>query len=549
MTMSKIKIIKSLLTHVRCRMTIYILGMLFFASQDVCVSLFIAYAQKEVLDFGMRKNYGVFFHMVITVLGVYLFVLLVSNIGIGLFDYINIYISNSIQRTVYRKIACSCLDNESKDGEIATHIFNESSMAAQLITYQVGMLLIPVMSILGNFIAIVVISPSIGCFASVFVLVPLVYCLAQKSRIRKLAEEKLAINDQFMAETDETISCLDTISIYKLEKQRIDIINASLKKAREKNFFQIIYSTFQMSINNLAYAVYTLAVFLYGVNLYVIGGMELSNVLILPTLTGGILAGINGLCENALQNEQLFTAAERLIDFLNTDSDEPIKLNGIENTYDGNIALELRNVTFAYDNGKGPINVTANVLKNRITCIIGPVGIGKSTLIECILGIKKEQGGTIKAFGVEKGKVSSQRWNSFFAYVSQQTVLFDTTILENIVMGRDLNPERLEKSVQQSGLNLLLHNFPDGLNTKVGPGGQQLSGGERQIISLARALYSNAPIIVLDEFASALDEARDGYVASAIKQVLLGEREDKTFLIVSHKKTYIDLADFVITLG
>ena len=189
------------------------------------------------------------------------------------------------------------------------------------------------------------------------------------------------------------------------------------------------------------------------------------------------------------------------------------------------------------------LNFTAEA--GKITALVGASGAGKTTVFHLLTGLLDPAKGRILISGQETVSFALADLRAIFASVSQDTALFDETLRENVVLGR----ENLPQSVLQTALDAahvtdFANNFPAGLDTQAGPRGSGLSGGQRQRIAIARALLRNAPVLLLDEATSALDAKSEALVADALNRLRAG----RTTLVIAHRLSTVRDADKIIVM-
>ncbi|EDZ62444.1 wlab protein [Sulfurimonas gotlandica GD1] len=203
---------------------------------------------------------------------------------------------------------------------------------------------------------------------------------------------------------------------------------------------------------------------------------------------------------------------------------------------DLNYNIKLENIKFEY-NIKKPIlkNININIIKNDKIAFIGESGSGKSTLVDIIMGLHKPVQGNILIDDVVLSDDNIKDWRSKIGYIPQNVYLFDGTVAENIVFGREYKEKRILEVLKQANIYEYILSY-DGLDTLVGEGGVMLSGGQKQRIAIARALYDNPEILVLDEATSALDSETESKIMDEIYNI----SEDKTLIIIAHRLSTIE---------
>jgi len=211
--------------------------------------------------------------------------------------------------------------------------------------------------------------------------------------------------------------------------------------------------------------------------------------------------------------------------------------------------LQVNKVSFTYPNKPSPVinDISFSISKGTTIGIIGSSGSGKSTLINIIAGLLYPYEGS---FLVDDTVVTSENriaWRNTIGYVSQNTFLSDTSILQNIAYGtdpKDISVERVNQVIDESQLRTLVDTLEEGIHTHVGERGVQFSGGQQQRIGIARALYRNPSVLILDEATSALDEHTEALVMKSI-DALKGK---KTVIIVTHRLSTLKNCDAIYEL-
>lgn len=213
----------------------------------------------------------------------------------------------------------------------------------------------------------------------------------------------------------------------------------------------------------------------------------------------------------------------------------------------GNLAVEQ--LVVAAPGGRAPLlqGVTFSVDPGETLAVVGPSGAGKSSLVRSLVGVWTPAGGAIRLDGAELEHWNSDDLGAHFGYLPQSVELFAGTIAENISRFRDGTPsEEIIKSAQLARVHQMIQNLPDGYDTQIGVGGRQLSGGQRQRIGLARAIFGDPSVLVLDEPNANLDSEGE----EALNQVILDlKRMGKVIIFVSHKMSLVAISDKTLILA
>ena len=232
-------------------------------------------------------------------------------------------------------------------------------------------------------------------------------------------------------------------------------------------------------------------------------------------------------------------SAERLMEIEGLEAEPVDRDFDAEKTYNEMSEIKVDNLSFTYGDGDIIKNSTFSINKGSFVSLTGASGSGKSTLFRLLLGLYDPSQGsiTIKANGAERAINATTR--SLFAYVPQGNLLLSGTIADNIKFGCDnVTEEQLDKAAETACLKELIDSLPDGYNTVLGERGLGLSEGQVQRISIARALLSDAPILLLDECTSALDEPTELKLLENIAKLTT-----KTVIFISHRNAALSICD------
>lgn len=215
---------------------------------------------------------------------------------------------------------------------------------------------------------------------------------------------------------------------------------------------------------------------------------------------------------------------------------------GFEGT---NYDICFENVHFAYKDAEVLHGINLQLKEGQTTALVGESGSGKSTLAKLLVHFYDLNDGCITLGGQDITDMKIEALNDQISYVSQEQFLFNTSLYENILIGRpDASRKEVLDAAHRAQCDEFLLRFPNGIDTMAGDGGKMLSGGERQRISLARALLKNAPVIVLDEATAFIDPENEEKMNAAISEVVDG----KTVLVIAHRLHTIQNADKICVM-
>ncbi|MFJ7957251.1 thiol reductant ABC exporter subunit CydD [Streptomyces sp. NPDC096319] len=237
-------------------------------------------------------------------------------------------------------------------------------------------------------------------------------------------------------------------------------------------------------------------------------------------------------------------AAEEIFDVL----EEPVRDGGTASV-PRSVRLELDGVTVRHAGRTEPSldAATLTVEPGETVALVGPSGVGKSTLLDVVLGFAvPEEGGSVRVGGTDLATLDLEEWRSRIAWVPQRPYLFAGTVAENVRLARpDASDEAVRDALRHAGADGFVVGLPQGLDTVLGEDGAGLSAGQRQRLALARAFLADRPLLLLDEPTAALDGATEAGVVDAVRRLAAG----RTVLLVVHRPALLAVADRVVSLA
>jgi subfamily B ATP-binding cassette protein MsbA len=217
-----------------------------------------------------------------------------------------------------------------------------------------------------------------------------------------------------------------------------------------------------------------------------------------------------------------------------------VKITGLRD------AIEYRNVHFRYDTGRPVLqDVSFTIRQGEVVALVGPSGSGKSTLVDLLPRFYDVTAGSIWIDGTDVRDVDIDSLRSLIGVVTQETILFNDSVRNNIAYGRpEIPEEQIIRAARAANAHSFIVKLPQGYETIIGDRGVKLSGGERQRLSLARAILKNPPILILDEATSALDTESELLVQEAIERLMKG----RTSIVIAHRLSTVQHADTIVVI-
>lgn len=234
---------------------------------------------------------------------------------------------------------------------------------------------------------------------------------------------------------------------------------------------------------------------------------------------------------------------ERIIEMLNTqprlrDPDSPLP------PPEGVPGISLRDVSLRFGDTQVLQGLSFDAAPGQTTALVGASGAGKSTVFNLLTRMAEAQDGDVEIGGVPVAAMKLRTLRGMISVVSQEALLFDETLRDNIVLDRNVTDAELDSALHAAHVADFLPRLEAGLDTQVGPRGSRLSGGQRQRVAIARALLRDTPILLLDEATSALDAQSEAVVQAALEQLSQG----RTTLVIAHRLSTVRNADKIVVM-
>lgn len=357
----------------------------------------------------------------------------------------------------------------------------------------------------------------------------------------KLSAEKVESDQKLVSEIMEYVQGIAEVKSYNLfgkqTKKLNKAIDNNVKVNTEMEFAFIPYMTIQNIITKLTGAV----MMFVSVLLYLNGSMSLM-ICIGMTICAFMLY-------SSLEQAGSYSALLRTIDICIDKAQKILDLDTMD--IDGkdiipqNCDIDVNNIEFSYDKRKIIDGISLHIPQKTTTAVVGPSGGGKSTLCNLISRFWDVDGGNIRLGGIDVREYSMDSLMKNFSFVFQNVYLFADTIANNIAFGREnATREEIVTAAKKACCHDFIMSLPDGYDTVIGEGGASISGGEKQRISIARAIMKNAPIIILDEATANVDPENEKELVEAIDALT----KEKTIIMIAHRLKTVRNADQIVVV-
>lgn len=477
---------------------------------------------------------------------------LFKNLFLAISLYLMAPIKSDIVRTLRDKIYYKILIlpisyfTSGKRGDVISRAVNDTQEVEFTIMKSIQTFLTDPLTVAIYFTVLTIISPNLTLF--VILLLPIagliISFLSRKLRRRTVkAKERLGLIFSHVEESISGLRIIKGFSAHQHTEKIFATLNNNFTTLQKKIYRRVDLAS---PISEFLGVTIVMIVLVYG-GLQVLhgsGNLNSGLFIVYIVLITQIINPAKNIATAFSNLKRGMAALDRINDLLQEDEvilekKNPIPIQSFENK------IEFKKVSFSYTNKKVLTNINLEVNKGDVIAIVGASGSGKSTLVDLMPRFYDVTKGEILIDGVNIEQYVIDDLRSIFAIVSQDIVLFNDTILQNITYGLEsCELEDVVEAAKQANAYEFIMNLPKQFETTIGDRGLTLSGGQRQRISIARALLRKTPILIFDEATSALDSESENLVQEAIDRMM----QDRTVFVIAHRLSTIQNAHRIIVL-
>ena len=471
----------------------------------------------------------------------------------SIFSYIeNILMVNVSQKLTYNlrkkiiakinKMPFGYFDKKSY-GETLSVLVNDTDTINNGIMQSATTLISAVVTIIGVFVMML----TINVFMTLItvILIPVSFVLV--GFIVKKSQGYFLQNQKSLADVngkiEEMFAGQRVIKVFNNEDSMIETFEEDNKKLYDANwksqFISSLMHPIISFIGNIGYVVNAILGGYFAIK----GVITIGNIQSFIQYTKNFTQPINQLAQISSMIQSLMAASERVFNFLEEEeehfSDKAVNLNDIK----GNV--EFKNVKFGYDEDMIIKDFSAKVKNGQKIAIVGPTGAGKTTIVKLLMNFYKVNSGSITLDGYNINEYSRDKFKNVFGMVLQDTWLFSGTILENIRYGNlEASDEEVVKAAKIANVDHFVRSLPDGYNMELNEDSDNISLGQKQLLTIARAVLANPKILILDEATSSVDTRTEVLIQSAMDKLM----EGRTSFIIAHRLSTIKNADLILVM-
>lgn len=431
-------------------------------------------------------------------------------------------------------------------GDIISRISYDIDVISTSLSTDVVQIMASVITVIGSLIMMIMISPVLVLVMLVTIPLSILYTRYMSGKVRPLyavRSEKLGSLNGFV---EEMVSGQKTIRAYAREEVIQDKFNTINDEAVEAYFNADYYSSIVGPtvnfINNLSLSLVTV----FGAVLYLLGQLSLGSISSFILYSRKFSGPINEAANIVSELQSAAAAAERVFKILDEES-EKADFEKAEDLSVKNGRVILKNVTFGYLKDRIILeNLNMEAKEGNLIAIVGPTGAGKTTIINLLMRFYDIDSGYITIDGKNIGEVTRKSLRNAYSMVLQDTWVFYGTIFENIAYGKEnATLEEVVAAAKAAKIHSYIKKLPNGYNTILNEDGINMSKGQKQLLTIARAMLIDSKILILDEATSNVDTRTELQIQAAMRKLM----EDKTCFVIAHRLSTIKNADLILVVN
>lgn len=429
-------------------------------------------------------------------------------------------------------------------GDVLSRVTNDVDTMSMTLNMSLGQLINSVSLFIGSLIMMLATNVIMTVTAVASVIIGFVLMMVIVNRSQKYFKAQQDELGNINGHIEEIYSGLNIVRVYNGEDEslkKFDETNSRLyKSAWKSQFISGIMMPMMNFIGNFGYV----AVCVVGAVLTMNGSMGFEVIVAFMIYVRLFSQPLSQIAQSMTTLQSTAAASERVFEFLDQEELSPEEPDASK-THESGGEVEFKNVRFHYNPDKEIIkDFTAHAMPGQKIAIVGPTGSGKTTMVNLLMRFYELNGGEILIDGVPTTKLTRECIHEQFGMVLQDTWIFQGTIKENIAFSKeDISDEQIVNACKAVGLDHFIRTLPDGYDTVLGDA-DSLSAGQKQLLTIARAIVEDAPLLILDEATSSVDTRTEIQIQRAMEKLTQG----RTSFIIAHRLSTIKSADLILVM-
>ena len=484
--------------------------------------------------------------ILLTVLGLYLLSALFMFIEGWLMSNISQNLTYDIRKDISKKINTLPMGyfEQRTVGETLSRVTNDVDTLGQSLNQSFTQIIANTTMVLGVLVMMFTISPLMTLIAIVILPVSGVLLGALTKASQKYFTGQQKSLSDVNGQVEESYAGQNIISAFNHKDKSIKEFNAKngelYATSWKANFFSGLMFPVINFVGNLGYV----GIVFSGGLLVAKGTIGVGDIQAFIQYIRNFTQPIGQIAQSMTEIQKMAAAGERIFEFLDAKDEEVVETTEVIENKKGNVIFD--HVRFGYVEDQIIIkNFTSDVKKGEMVAIVGPTGAGKTTMVKLLMRFYELNGGSISIDGKDISKLSKEELRSYFTMVLQDTWLFKGTIMENLRYGRlDATDEEVIEAAKAAHIHHFIKTLPGGYDMELNEDASNISQGQKQLLTIARAILADKPILILDEATSSVDTRTEVLIQKAMNKLM----EGRTTFVIAHRLSTIRNADKILVL-
>lgn len=484
--------------------------------------------------------------ILLTVLGLYLLSALFMFIEGWLMSNISQNLTYDIRKDISKKINTLPMGyfEQRTVGETLSRVTNDVDTLGQSLNQSFTQIISNTTMVLGVLVMMFTISPLMTLIA--IVLLPIsgiLLGILTKASQKYFTGQQKSLSD-VNGQVEESYAGQNIIAAFNHKDKSIKEFNAKngelYASSWKANFFSGLMFPVINFVGNLGYV----GIVFSGGLLVAKGTIGVGDIQAFIQYIRNFTQPIGQIAQSMTEIQKMAAAGERVFEFLDAKDEEVVETTEVIENKEGNVIFD--HVRFGYVEDQIIIkNFTSDVKKGEMVAIVGPTGAGKTTMVKLLMRFYELNGGSISIDGKDISKLSKEELRSYFTMVLQDTWLFKGTIMENLRYGRlDATDEEVIEAAKAAHIHHFIKTLPGGYDMELNEDASNISQGQKQLLTIARAILADKPILILDEATSSVDTRTEVLIQKAMNKLM----EGRTTFVIAHRLSTIRNADKILVL-
>ena len=484
--------------------------------------------------------------ILLTVLGLYLLSALFMFIEGWLMSNISQNLTYDIRKDISKKINTLPMGyfEQRTVGETLSRVTNDVDTLGQSLNQSFTQIIANTTMVLGVLVMMFTISPLMTLIAIVILPVSGVLLgLLTKASQKYFTGQQKSLSD-VNGQVEESYAGQNIIAAFNHKDKSIKEFNAKngelYATSWKANFFSGLMFPVINFVGNLGYV----GIVFSGGLLVAKGTIGVGDIQAFIQYIRNFTQPIGQIAQSMTEIQKMAAAGERVFEFLDAKDEEVVETTEVIENKEGNVIFD--HVRFGYVEDQIIIkNFNSDVKKGEMVAIVGPTGAGKTTMVKLLMRFYELNGGSISIDGKDISKLSKEELRSYFTMVLQDTWLFKGTIMENLRYGRlDATDEEVIEAAKAAHIHHFIKTLPGGYDMELNEDASNISQGQKQLLTIARAILADKPILILDEATSSVDTRTEVLIQKAMNKLM----EGRTTFVIAHRLSTIRNADKILVL-